>query len=72
MSKQRGTVKNNHETSHSVGRSPKKRFAKMLLANEEIQEKENKRKEKDLEKYDSVSKLMKAAKKKKNKSKTRE
>jgi hypothetical protein len=71
MSKQRGTVKNNHEASHSTGRSPKRKFAEMLLANEEIQKKENKRKEKDLEKYSSVDELMKSAKKKKNKSKTK-
>jgi hypothetical protein len=71
MSKQRGTGKNNHEASHSTGRSLKKRFAKILLANEEIEEKENKRKEKDLEKYNSVSVLMKIVKGKKNKSKKR-
>jgi hypothetical protein len=71
MSKQCGTVENNHEASRSTGVSHKKRFAKMLLANKEIEEKENKRKEKDLEKYNSVSVLMKIVKGKKNKSRTR-
>ena len=69
MSKQRGTVKNNHEISHSIGRSSKKKFAEMLLANQEIKEKEEKNRKKDEEKVGSVSELMKTAKRKKNKSK---
>jgi hypothetical protein len=70
MSKQRGTVKNNHEVSRSTAPAFKMRFAEMLRVNEEIQEEEHKRKckLKGHKKYDSVSELMKTAKRKKNKS----
>ena len=65
MSKQQGNGGNKHETIGLVAPSSKKKFAKMFLANQEIEEKERLRKLKEESgKFSSVSELFQSRKKK--------
>jgi len=70
MSKQQGCGgmgSHKHGVSGVCGPSPKKKFAMMLLANQEIKEKEKTRKMRSGgQKFNSVSELMEAHRSKKN------
>ncbi|MCK9352230.1 MAG: hypothetical protein WCT49_06570 [Candidatus Paceibacterota bacterium] len=70
MSKQQGTAHKN-KVSESIGPSQEKKFEKMLLANEELEEKARNRRAKEPEKFGSVPQLMRSTKGKKHKSKKR-